>query len=99
MQQHEGSLAFDPDGEQMRMLRALDAAGVRVIVDVALDRPAVLTEIAEIADVLIANFGASDLALLRALDSTVPPEGRLPFELPSSMKAVERQKLRASCRL
>ena len=91
MQQHEGSLAFDPDGEEMRMLRALDESGVRVIVDIALDRPAILTDVADIADVLIVNFGASDLALLRALDGTVPPEGRLPFELPSSMEAVERQ--------
>lgn len=91
MQQHEGSLAFDPDGEEMRLLRALDDAGVRVIVDVALDRPAILTEVAELADVLIVNFGVSDLALLRALDGSIPPEGRLPLELPSSMEAVERQ--------
>ena len=89
--QHEGSLAFDPDGEEMTMLRDLQQSGARVIVDVFLDRPAVLTNVVELADVLIGNFGASDLALLRALDGTVPPEGRLPFELASSMDAVERQ--------
>lgn len=91
MQQHEGSLAFDPEGEEMQALRDLKDADARVIVDVALDRPAILTDIAELADTLIVNFGASDLALLRALDGTVKPTGRLPFELPSSMEAVERQ--------
>lgn len=91
MEQHEGSLAFDRDGEEMQLLNDIKEAGVRLIVDVALDRPAILTEIVELADVLMVNFGASDLAVLRALDGTVPPEGRLPFELPSSMEAVERQ--------
>ena len=91
MQQHEGSLAFDPQGEELQTLRELNDAGVRVIVDVALDRPAILTDIVELADTLIVNFGASDRALLRALDGTVEPAGRLPFELPSSMQAVERQ--------
>lgn len=42
----------------------------------------------EVAGVLIANFGASDLALLSVLNGTLAPEGKLPFELPSSMEAV-----------
>jgi beta-glucosidase len=90
-EQHEGSLDFDPDGEAMKLLAELKSAGVRVIIDVALDRPAILTQIVEYADLLVVNFGASDQALLRVLNGTVAPEGRLPFELPSSMAAVEAQ--------
>jgi beta-glucosidase len=90
-EQHEGSLEFDPDGEALTLLTELKSAGVRVIVDVSLDRPAILTQIVDYADVLLVNFGASDLALLRVLNGTVAPEGRLPFELPSSMAAVEAQ--------
>lgn len=89
--QHEGSLAFDPDGEEMALLRQLDAAGTRIILSVALDRPAILTDVAPFADVLLVEFGASDAALLNVLDGTIEAEGKLPFELPSSMQAVETQ--------
>ena len=56
-----------------------------------MDRPAVLTNIVDVADTLFANFGASDAALLTVLEGDVHPEGRLPFELPSSMEAVAAQ--------
>ena len=38
---------------------------------------------------LTVSFGASDAALLDALSGRIPPRGRLPFELPRSMAAVE----------
>ena len=41
---------------------------------------------------LLANFGASDAALLDVIFGRFAPTGRLPFELPSSMKAVRAQK-------
>ena len=41
---------------------------------------------------LLANFGASDTALLDVLFGRVPPRGRLPFDLPSSMQEVENQR-------
>jgi beta-glucosidase len=41
---------------------------------------------------LLADFGASDLAVLDIIFGKARPEGKLPFELPSSMEAVRRQK-------
>ncbi|WP_120075401.1 hypothetical protein [Aurantiacibacter odishensis] len=56
-----------------------------------LDRPAVLTEILPMTDVILANFGASDAAVLDVALGRSKARGRLPFELPRSMKAVEAQ--------
>ena len=81
----QGSLDFSP--EVIDELRAL-AAQTALIVAVTLSRPAILTPIAEFATAIVADFGASDAALLDALTGAVPPEGRLPFELPRSMQAV-----------
>ena len=60
--------------------------------DIYLDRPAVIPEIAAQAAALLANFGASDAALLDVIFGRFAPSGKLPFELPSSMEAVQRQK-------
>lgn len=60
------------------------------MVDVGLDRPAVLTPLLPIAAALVASFGTSDDALIDALSGTIPPEGRLPFDLPRSMEQVRR---------
>jgi len=65
---------------------------VPTIVDVYLDRPAVLPEISQFAKALFVNFGASDAALLDVVFGKARPEGKLPFELPSSMEAVRNQK-------
>ncbi|BBH66875.1 beta-glucosidase [Actinoplanes sp. OR16] len=59
------------------------------VVDVMLDRPAVLTPLAATAGALTGTFGAGDEALLDVLFGRVPSAGTLPFELPSSMAAVE----------
>jgi len=88
---HEGSLAFkdgDPDYEAFKRASAV----VPTIVTVYLDRPAILTPIKDKARALIANFGVSDAALLDVLTGRARPEGKLPFELPSSMTAVEAQR-------
>jgi beta-glucosidase len=89
--QHEGSLAFrdgDPDYEAFKRVSAI----VPTIVTVYLDRPAILTPIRDRARALIGNFGVSDAALLDVLAGKAKPEGKLPFELPSSMQAVEAQR-------
>jgi beta-glucosidase len=80
-----GSLAF-PDEETER-IRAI-CETVPTVLDVYLDRPAVLTGIAEHAAAITGNFGASDDAFVRILFGQAQPEGRLPFDLPSSMDAV-----------
>ena len=82
---HQGSLDFPP-GLVVRLQRI--AAVCRLVVDVVLDRPAVLTPIVPVADALVGSFGTSDDALLEALTGRIPPHGRLPFDLPRSMDQV-----------
>ncbi|MDX3755519.1 glycoside hydrolase family 3 C-terminal domain-containing protein [Streptomyces sp. AK02-04a] len=83
---HSGSLAF-PEDELKEILRLLDA--VPTLVCVNLERPAVLTGIAAKAAALVADYGASDTALLDVAIGRARAQGRLPFELPRSMGAVE----------
>ncbi len=88
---HEGSLAFkdgDPDFETFKRVSAV----VPTIVTVYLDRPAILTPLQGKARALIANFGVSDAALIDVLTGRARAEGKLPFELPSSMEAVAAQR-------
>ncbi|MEV3855171.1 glycoside hydrolase family 3 N-terminal domain-containing protein [Streptomyces sp. NPDC050095] len=83
---HSGTLAFTDD-ELKPILALLDA--VPTVVCINLERAAVIPEIAERAAALIADFGASDAALLDVVFGRATPQGRLPFELPRSMAAVE----------
>lgn len=88
--QNEGRLDFrDGDAEYEAIKQA--RAARRSIVVINLDRPAILTNVRDKADVLIATFGASDAAVLDVATGKARGEGRLPFELPSSMAAVEAQ--------
>ncbi|NUQ20114.1 MAG: glycoside hydrolase family 3 protein [Gemmatimonadaceae bacterium] len=89
--QHEGNLAFrdrDPDYEAFKRISAV----VPTIVTVYLDRPAIVTPLTTRARAVIANFGVSDDALLDVIAGRAKPQGKLPFDLPSSMKAVESQR-------
>jgi beta-glucosidase len=86
---HAGDLDFK-EPEKHRILSILEK--VPTIVDIYLDRPAVIPEIAEASAALLANFGASDAAVLDVIFGHFTPSGRLPFELPSSMAAVRQQK-------
>jgi beta-glucosidase len=81
----QGSLDFP--AELVDELRAL-AAQTPLVVAVTLSRPAILTPFADFATAIVADYGASDEALLNALTGVVVPEGRLPFEIPRSMAAV-----------
>jgi len=67
-------------------------AQVPTIVDIFLDRPAVIPGIADRSAALLANFGASDAAVLDVIFGRFRPSGKLPFEMPSSMAAVRQQK-------
>ncbi|MBK7819575.1 MAG: glycoside hydrolase family 3 protein [Tessaracoccus sp.] len=82
---HQGSLEFGP-GLAVRLSRI--AAQCPLVVDVFLDRPAVLTPFVGLATVLTANYGTSDDALVDALTGRIAPVGRLPFDLPRSMADV-----------
>jgi beta-glucosidase len=89
VRQHEGDLSFKDGAADYEAIKA--AARIPTIVSVYLDRPAILTNVKDKATVLVGDFGASDDALLDALTGAVAPQGRLPFELPSSMTTVEAQ--------
>ena len=85
---HAGSLEFPVD-ERERVLEI--ARAVPTILVVHLDRPAILTELAEASGAVVGTFGASPEAILDLVFGRFAPSGKLPFELPSSMDAVVRQ--------
>lgn len=82
---HAGSLEFP--AEELERIRRI-CATVPTVVDVYLDRPAIVTELASAAAALVVNFGASAEAFTRVLFGDAAPRGNLPFDLPSSMAAV-----------
>lgn len=89
--QHEGDLDFKEGDSALALVKATGAR-IPTIVVVYLDRPAILSALLPFAQTLIADFGASDAAVMDALTGRVQPVGRLPFELPRSMDAVRAQK-------
>jgi beta-glucosidase len=88
--QQEGALDFKADSPELRLITDTSRTTPTVVV-ITLDRPAILTQLKSKATALIGEFGASDPAILDVLTGKARPEGRLPFELPSSMAAVESQ--------
>jgi beta-glucosidase len=86
---HHGDLDFK--GKQKDSITDL-LKTVPTIVDIYLDRPAVIPEINAAAKGLLADFGASDQAVLDVIFGKDKPGGHLPIELPSSMAAVRAQK-------
>lgn len=86
---HHGDLDFK--GKDLEDVLTL-CKTVPTIVDIYLDRPAVFPEINAVAKGVFGNYGASDAALLDVIFGMAKPEGKLPFELPSSMEAVRNQK-------
>lgn len=89
--QHEGDLGFRASHPDYAVLQRIPAR-VPVVATVYLDRPAILTPLRDRAAVLVANFGVSDAALFDVLTGRARPQGKLPFELPSSMDAVRAQR-------
>lgn len=86
---HAGTLEFS--AEELDRLRKLSTT-VPTIIDVYLERPAIVTPLVDIAGALVVNFGANDQALLDALFNVVTPVGTLPFDLPRSMEDVRDQR-------
>ena len=86
---HHGDLDFK--GKQKDSILQL-LKTVPTIVDIYLDRPAVIPEISAKAKGLFADFGASDAAVLDVIFGKDKPGGHLPIEMPSSMDAVRAQK-------
>ncbi|MDQ0820092.1 beta-glucosidase [Arthrobacter sp. V4I6] len=83
---HRGQLDFPQD--TVKHIAEL-AAQAPTIAAIYLERPAVVTELLPHLAGLIGEFGASDQVLADALRGRTPFTGKLPFDLPSSMTAIE----------
>ena len=88
--QHEGDLSFKDGNADYEAIKAASTK-IPTVVTIYLDRPAILTNVKDKVTALIGNFGASDAALFAMLTGKAVAQGRLPFELPSSMEAVNGQ--------
>ncbi|MCP3909350.1 MAG: glycoside hydrolase family 3 protein [Actinomycetia bacterium] len=85
--QSEGDLDFkdgDPDLEALRSI----SSRVPTTLVVHMNRPAILSDIRDLARVVIAEFGTTDPDLVANLTGSAPLVGGLPFELPRSMASV-----------
>ena len=85
---HQGRL-FYSEKEKENILSLIDIKPSIVIVN--LERPAILTEINDKTNALLADFGTSDEVLASLLFGKVKPTGKMPFELPSSWESVLKQ--------
>jgi beta-glucosidase len=83
---HAGSLEF-PAADRDHHTEI--GTTVPTIVDVYLDRPAVLTDLVPDAAAVFGSYGSSDEAFLDVVFGEAQPQGSLPFDLPRSMAAVE----------
>lgn len=88
--QNEGRLDFrDGDPDYALLKRLAPTLPTAFVID--MDRPAILTNVRDKAKAILVTFGASDAAVFDVLTGRARAEGRLPFELPSSMAEVAAQ--------
>ena len=85
---HQGRLYYTSE-ELEDILGVIESRPSVVIAN--LERPAILTEIDAASTALLAEFGTSDEVLAKVLFGEDKPQGKMPFELPSSWEAVEAQ--------
>lgn len=86
---HQGRLYYNED-ELTEILELIMQKPSIVVAN--LERPTILTEINSEAKALLAEFGTSDKILTDIIFGEHSPNGKLPFELPSSWEAVKNQK-------
>jgi beta-glucosidase len=82
---HRGALDFTK--EEVQRIRTITDTTPTVI-DVYLDRPAVVAPLLGDTTSLVVNFGASGEAFVKAVFGELTIRGRLPFDIPSSTDAV-----------
>ena len=85
---HAGRLEYTAE-ERDRVLETANAVPTVFVVN--LERPAVITEIAAASSAVVGTFGASPEAILDVVFGRFSPHGKLPFELPSSQAAADKQ--------
>ena len=86
---HQGRLDF-PTKQKTEILKLLQTKPTITVMN--LERPAIIPEINSATKALIADFDCSDEIILELIFGQFQPSGKMPFELPSSIEAVEQQK-------
>jgi len=86
---HQGRLYYT-EGELKPVLTIMRQKPT--VVTVFLERPLVIPELAGSAKAILANFGATDDAIFDVLFGRFKPQGKLPFDMPSSWESVLKQK-------
>ncbi len=86
---HQGHLDFD-DARKSEILKLIQTKPTITVMN--LERPAVFPEINSASKAVIGDFSSQDNIILDLIFGKFKPNGKLPFELPSSMTAVEKQK-------
>ncbi len=86
---HQGHLDFD-DSKKAEILKLIQTKPTITVMN--LERPAVFPEINSASKAVIGDFSSQDNIILDLIFGKFKPKGKLPFELPSSMTAVEKQK-------
>ena len=89
--QHEGRLNFIETDAGYVELQHLSGK-VPVVFVTTLERPLLLANVKDRVTSLVGDFGIADGPLMEVLIGKLKPQGRLPFELPSSSAAVAEQK-------
>jgi beta-glucosidase len=84
-----GSLAFSAE-EEAKLLAIIKTKPTITVAN--LQRPAVIPGINQHSKAMIADFSSQDDIILDLIFGKFKPTGMLPFELPSSMEAVNSQK-------
>ena len=86
---HQGHLDFDAS-TKTDLLKLMQTKPTITVMN--LERPAVFPEINAASKAMIGDFSSQDNIILDLIFGKFKPTGKLPFELPSSMSAVEKQK-------
>jgi len=86
---HQGHLDFDAS-TKTDLLKLMQTKPTITVMN--LERPAVFPENNAASKAVIGDFSSQDNIILDLIFGKFKPTGKLPFELPSSMSAVEKQK-------
>lgn len=86
---HQGRLDF-PEDEKNELLKLIKTKPTITII--TMERPPVIPDINANSKALIADFNSQDDIILELIFGSFNPTGALPFEIPSSVQAVENQK-------
>lgn len=86
---HQGRLHFTEE-EKSEYLKLLQTKPTVTVMN--LERPAIIPDINAATKALIADFDCSDEVIMELIFGQFQPSGKMPFELPSSVEAVEQQK-------